>query len=253
MDNDADIHFDSPGATWDSGLEWDITTGPHTGDISPYLNLVTSKHRQKPKFIRMLTMFLQPLADNIATMKSMPSLFDLDVAVGDQLDKTGEWIGPTRILDVPLEGVYFSLDVDGLGLDEGVWQGPNDPDDGLIVLPDDSYRLLLKARVASNQWDGSIPGAYATWAILFANEGITILIFDNQDMTMDIGVAATGTIDAVTLGLLTGGYLNLRPAGVGINGYFVPSVPGPFFGLDAENDAIAGLDVGAWAVSLSPT
>jgi hypothetical protein len=57
--------------------------------------------------------------------------------------------------------------------------------------------------------------------------------------------------DAVTLALFTGGYLNLRPAGVGINNYYLPTVPDiPVFGFDVENSSISGFDVGAWVAPL---
>lgn len=240
------------GGNWDQGFQWDVNLPPSFGDVTPYLNLITSEHAKAPKYIEMLKSLLQPLADNIANIATMPGLFDLDTSVGDQEDKTGEWIGRTRFLSIPLAGVYFSFDEDGVGFDEGTWQGRFDPNSGLLELPDENYRILLKATVAANQWDGTVPGAYAAYAILFGPEGISILIFDNQDMTIDLGFVGP-TPDAVTLGLLTGGYLNLRPAGVKVNGYWVPTAPGPLFGFDAENDSISGFDVGSWPAFLPPT
>jgi hypothetical protein len=69
-------------------------------------------------------------------------------------------------------------------------------------------------------------------------------------MTMNV-VLVGPTPDAVTLALFTGGYLNLRPAGVGITNYYLPSVPGsPVFGFDVENAAIAGFDAGGWVKTL---
>ena len=69
-----------------------------------------------------------------------------------------------------------------------------------------------------------------------------------------MGFALVGpTPDAVTLALFKGGYLNLIPAGVGVAYYFEPSLPDvPLFGLDVENSAIAGLDVGAIATVIGP-
>jgi hypothetical protein len=65
-------------------------------------------------------------------------------------------------------------------------------------------------------------------------------------MSMNIGVAGP-PLDAVTYALLTNGYLNIKSAGVRINGYFVPSVPDtPMFGFDVENSLISGFDVGSW-------
>lgn len=211
----------APGATWDSGLSWDVNVGDLAGDVSPYLDLITSEHRDKPLYVAVLTTFLQGLADLQITLASMPAKFDLDLAVGDQLDKVGEWIGFSRNVNVALTGVYFELDNAALGLDFGSMQGPGDPDSGLVVLPDDAYRTLLRAKVAANHWDGSIPGAYAAWDLAFAGTGFSIKIHDKQNMHMDYEL--TGPVpDALTLALFTGGFLDLRPAGVLIDTYIVP-------------------------------
>lgn len=238
-----------PGATWDGGLQWDVNNGTVIGDISAWLALVTSEHNDKPNFMAMLSMVLQPLADIIAVAQSIPGLFDLDVAVGDQLDKVGLWVGVTRNINVPLQNVYFALDNALVGLDSGSLMGPLDPTTGLVVLPDPQYRTLLRATIAANHWDGTIPGAYAAWNILFAGTGFGILIQDGGDMTMIM--ALTGPVpDAITAALFTGGFLSLKPAGVGISFNMVLSVSGaPYFGLDLENSAIAGLDVGTFGTT----
>ena len=236
------------GGTFDSGLQWDTNVGPNLGDVTPYLNLVTSEHRSKPKFIAMLGGVLQPFADVQGLLSGMAALFDLDTAVGSRLDVVGQWIGQSRQLNVPLTGVYFSFDTAGVGFDQGTWYGPFNPISGVISLPDDAYRALLRAKIAANSWDGTINGAYAAWNILFAGTGFGILIQDEGDMHMLF--ALTGPLpDAVTLALLTGGYLSLKPAGVHVDSYLTPSVANtPYFGFDAENANVAGFDTGAWGL-----
>lgn len=220
-----------------------------TADITSYLNLITSEHRDKPNFIATVSAAVQPVADLIETVKAFNQYYDLDVAVGQQLDVCGEWIGRTRFLTIPLVGVYFSLDTVGVGLDEGTWLGPFDPTSGLVALPDDAYRTYLRAVIQANKWDGTIPGAYLAWDALFAGTGFDVIIQDNQDMTMDYGLIGPAP-NAVTLALFTGGYLSLKPDGVRVN-FLEPSVPStPFFGLDVENLDIAGLDVGSWSTIL---
>ena len=234
-----------PNATWDSGLDWDTNVGPSPGDVQPYLNLVTSEHVTRAKFMAMIAATLQPLADLQVVLASMPGLFDLDVAVGDQEDKVGQWIGVTRNISVPLTGVFFSWATANLGWGQGNWT-PNINQTQLVVLSDEPYRTLLRARVASNQWDGTIPGAYAVWNAAFAGTGIGLLIQDYGDMHM--ALALTGPVpDAVTLALFTGGYLNIKPAGVRIDNYFTPVVPNtPYFGWGVENANISGWSVGYW-------
>jgi hypothetical protein len=238
-----------PNAFWDVGLQWDVNVGPSPGDVQPYLDLVTSEHADKPNFMAMIAAVLQPLCDSQTLLAAMPTLYDLDVAVGSQLDTTGQWIGVTRIVEIPLAGVYFSFDTAGLGFDQGTWFNSGEPSESLVSLPDPAYRILLYARAAANQWNGTIPGAYAAWNILFQGTGIGILIQDEDDMHMIY--ALTGPVpDAVTTALFTGGYLDLVPAGVEVDDYLVPSVPdAPYFGFGVENSSISGFGVGAWGVS----
>lgn len=240
---------DQTGAQWDAGLDWDTNVGPSLGDTAPYLSLITSEHNQRPKFMATVESNVQPYADNIAVLQSMSALFDIDEATGQQLDIVGQWVGVTRDITTPLTGVYFSFDDPALGFDRGTWFNEFNPISGIVHLSDDAYRTLLRARVVNNRWDGTIPGAYAVWDIVFSGTGIDILVQDLENMHMIL--ALTGQIpDAVTLALFHGGYLNLKPATVKIDAYITPSAPGvPYFGFDVENSAISGFDTGAFGVS----
>jgi Protein of unknown function (DUF2612) len=237
-----------PLADWDSGLQWDINTGPSLGTVAGWLALVTSEHASKPNYMAMLAATFQPLADNIAILESIPGAFDLDTAVGSQLDTDGQWIGIGRNINTPLSGVFFSWDVAGLGWGEGNWT-PGINTTQLITLPDAQYRNLLYAKVAANHWDGSIPGAYKVFNLAFQGTGFGVLIQDLQGMHMSF--ALTGPVpDAVTQALFTSGYFNLKPAGVHIDKYYLPPVSNvPYFGFGVENDNIAGWGVGYWGVT----
>lgn len=238
-----------PGATWDSGLQWDVNVGPSPGDAAPYLALVTSEHNQKPNYMAMVGAAIQPFVDVVFLLGSMPSAFDLDSAVGAQLDVDGEWIGASRQLSASIMNVYFSFDTAGLGFDQGVWEGPYNPSTYLVNLPDESYRLLLRAKILNDRWDGTIPSAYTIWSTVFDGTGFGILIQDLGNMHMIF--ALTGpTPDPITLALFKGGYLNVRPLGVMVDAYLSPSVAAtPYFGFDVENSSISGFNVGAWGLA----
>lgn len=220
-----------------------------SGDVTPYVDLITSEHQPRTKFIAAVTVSVQPLADLIAQLKAIPMLYDLDAAVGSQLDAVGKWVGRSRNIILPLTDIYFSFDENGVGWDSGIWFQEFNPTTSEFALPDDHYRLLLRAKIAANHWDGSVPGAYDAWSILFEPFGLTVLIQDNQDMSMLIALLGSNLPDPLTLALLTGGYLSLKPCGVRINGYMTPTVPGaPYFGFDVENTAISGFDIGDWGL-----
>lgn len=220
--------------------------------VSDYVSLITSEHAGAPRFVAIVSLLAQAMVDAQNALLGMPGLYDLDSAVGVQLDAVGLWVGISRNVAVPLAGVYFAFDTPGLGFDQGVWFGPFDPTTGVVSLDDDTYRLLLRAKIGANHWDGTLAQSAAILADIFAttSPGTLIFIQDNMDMTMTIGIA--GTIpSALFLALLSGGYLPIKPAGVGIVDYDVTSVDGaPLFGWGVDTPYIAGWGTGAWATTL---
>ena len=102
--------------------------------MSKYTELITNNHATKPKFLAHVDLMTRPLIDVAAATRGLITAFDIDSAVGVQLDILGLWIGRSRVVSQPISGVYFSWDTDGLGYDQGVWQGPYDPDSGYMKL-----------------------------------------------------------------------------------------------------------------------
>lgn len=220
---------------------------------NPYLDHVTSQHRQRLNFVGMVDAVTRPAVELQALFEELRRAFDLPDAVGVQLDQVGEWVGRTRKLATPLAGVYFAWNEQGVGWGEGSWRGLYDPDTGLISLPDDTYRLLLAAKIAANNWDGTRDGAYDIWEAAFAESGLIILIQDNQDMSIIVGVAGAPP-SAILEQLLMQGYIPLKPAGVRISYYAV--IPGggdgSLFAWDCDSAALNGWDVACRPRILTP-
>jgi hypothetical protein len=218
--------------------------------LNDYLNLITSQHRNKPKFIGTVSIGLSVLVEIQGVIASMVDAFDIDLAVGVQLDIIGQWAGVSRDVAIPISNVYFSWDgVYTLGWDYGTWQ-PNEAPTSITTLPDDAYRTLIRAKIAANQWDGTTDGAYAIWESLFPQ--FKILIQDNQDMSYDLAVVG-GIVDSLTLALITGGYIPLKPEGVQVNSYYVSVDSGKVFGWDVESDYLGGWDEASWVREIKPT
>lgn len=239
-----------PLAQWDVGLSWDINVGPSLGSVASWLALVTSEHASKPKYMQMLEATLQPLADTIAILNTVPAAYDIDLAVGVQLDRVGEWVGISRNITTALAGVFFSWGTPGLGWSEANWTS-NINATQLVVLPDAQYRTLLYAKIAANHWNGNIPGAYSVFDIVFQGTGYGVLIQDLQNMHM--AYALTGPVpDAVTKALFVNGYFDLRPAGVRIDKYYIPPAPNvPYFAWGVANGPfMAGWGIGYWGESV---
>lgn len=222
--------------------------------MSKYTELITNYHATKPKFFEHIDLSTRPLIDITTATRGLVSAFDIDTAVGVQLDILGLWIGRSRIVSQPISGVYFSLDIDGLGFDQGVWQGPYDPDSGYTTLSDETYRIILKAKIAINNWDGRNDSLPPILDAALEGSGLKMQIVDNQDMTISIWVFPETDISNVSLELIAAirqGYLTVKAAGVWGGSIEIPAVETPsegnrFFGFDMDNEYIAGFDDGAW-------
>lgn len=126
-----------------------------------YIGRLSAYHRAKPRFNATVAALCGAAAGVRELYGGMQAAFDLDLAIGAQLDAVGRWVGLDRKVSTPISNVYFSHDIDGLGFDLGVWQGPFDPDSGLTELDDETYRLLLRAKIGANHWDGSLESSAA--------------------------------------------------------------------------------------------
>lgn len=221
--------------------------------MSKYVDLITSYHASKPLFVQHVDLSTRPLVDAASAMAGMTSDFDIDTAVGVQLDIIGEWVGRSRVVSEPITGVYFSFDTDGLGFEQGVWQGPYDPDTGFTKLSDEVYRVILKAKIAINNWDGtndSLPDILNT---ALSGSGLAMQIIDNQDMTISVIVFPESDIADVSRELLAAirqGYLTVKAAGVLAGTIITPSTGTQMFGFDLDNEYFAGFDIGAWETNL---
>lgn len=222
--------------------------------MSKYTDLITNYHSQKPLFVDHIDLITRPLSDTGNAITAFITEFDIDEAVGVQLDILGKWIGRTRIVSQPISGIYFSFDTDGLGFDQGVWQGPYDPDAGFTNLGDETYRIILKAKIAINHWDGTNETLPIILDTALIGSGLKMQIVDNQDMTISVWVFPEKDISDVSLELIAAirqGYLTVKAAGVWAGDIETPSIETPstgnkFFGFDMDNDYIAGFETGAW-------
>ncbi|HIH5711774.1 TPA: DUF2612 domain-containing protein [Escherichia coli] len=226
--------------------------------MSRYTDRITNYHAGKPKFFAHVDLSTRPLSDVSDAMSRLIPDFDIDTAVGVQLDVVGEWVGRSRRVATPVTGIYFSWDTERVGWDQGIWQGPYDPNDGFIDLSDEIYRLILKVKVAINNWDGRNDSLPPILDAATAGSGLKMQIVDNQDMTISVWVFPETDISDVSLELIAAikqGYLTVKSAGVWAGDVETPSVETPsegskFFGFDMDNEYIGGFDVGAWGTIL---
>lgn len=159
----------------------EIWPNPPGVSVEYLLDLVTWEHNQRPRYMATVALSVDPYIDGQNIALGYQTLYNIDTAVGEQLDFIGQWVGITRYITEPIN-VFFSFDDidEDVGFDEGKWQSEFEFTSlsHVIKLDDEQYRLLLKARIVSNHWDGTVEGAYRAWDTLFAGTGYSVLIQD---------------------------------------------------------------------------
>ena len=204
--------------------------------IGYYLNLLTHEYRtNSPKLQALLRALLQKFDDVSQCMVEIDTVFDLDYAVGVQLDMLGTILGVSRTL-------------------------PFQPSNGLSpVLPDNIFRQYLQARTSWSTWNGKISKIPAIWhAMGFSG---TLVLADEQSMVAN--VTCPGLTSSLMLDMLCGyqtGWVPGTPQPTNLNmntGLIVPRPQGveytynasdlPVFGFDRQDAYVAGFDTGLWS------
>lgn len=251
--------------------------------LADYLARITPWQSTRQRFVSTVAGVLAPIVDAGAASAGLPAAFDLDTAIGAQLDVVGQWIGRARTVPLPIPGIYFSVNDPARGLNLGVLKGPFDTPIGITSLDDETYRRLLRANILAKRWDGTVPGAQAAFDAFFSDPQTHVFVQDNAqvpfprsffslnvagaglnegvvyrpgaaaanvgevDVSITIGVA--GKIPPlVQVGLLGQNAIPIKPGGVRTT-YAITSVDGaPIFGIGVENEFVSGLNVGAIGV-----
>lgn len=176
--------------------------------LEKYLNLITSEHRVRPKYIAYVSALLKIAGDVEDLLASMSQYFILDSAQGAQLDILANRVGVIR-------GEYT----------------------------DEQLRTLIKAAILRNTWDGSSSQAYTTWQMMFP--GITMQIVSNTGMEKTVLIIGTPTVEQKEL--MMSGLIIPVAAGVKLNLQFLDPTQ-PLFAFDPDGSVtyLAGWDVGYW-------
>jgi hypothetical protein len=178
-----------------------------------HIELLTSQYKLSPRLLDWTSAVLDKVGEANATGELMSLELDIDQAVGVQLDLLGGILGQGR-------QVGFQ------------------PTDGSSpILGDATYRVLLKARVAQNHWDGKVASLYPVWQDLFP--GGSIVISDSQEMSANVSLS--GSFTSIIRELIEKGYIVPRPQGVLYSYNFGTT---PYFGYDYDNTFISGYDTG---------
>ena len=185
--------------------------------MDKYLSLITSEHQNQPKFAAWLAAATDMIEDIQNFLSSLYAYYDIDTAVGTQIDALGVILGTSRRL-------------------------PFQPSNNVSpILDDENYRLLLKSVIAESRFDGTISSLYEIFQVVLGDTGLYFVPIDNQNMT--ISVIVYGATTTIIQDLLTHGYIIPRPEAVSLT---LNVTTNKVFSWGVENTIFGGWGEGYW-------
>lgn len=191
-----------------------------------YTELITSEHRDKPKFRAMVQAVSGAVAGAGDVLASLPQVFDIDTAGGEQLDIVGLWVGQSRVIPSVLLVQFFGFENNPAALTFGEENAPQiggrffnegEPIDGSTVLADPEYRTILRGKIVRNHAKGKTDDLVRAISFMFS---APCVIEDTGQMS--IGVFIGRPLTLVEQAIVTQLDILPRPAGVRIGrlGYY---------------------------------
>ena len=226
--------------------------------LADYLGLITSWHSDKPRFMNTVAVLTQPLVDAQDLLRQLTADFDLDTAVGVQLDQVGQWIGRTRYIEVPISGVFFSFndgrvtagDSPRTGFNQGIWLGKYQPTDAITAMDDETYRTVLKLQAIANHWDGTLASIADDMDRVFPGIAIQDL-GDTPTGLMAMDVLIPGAfVSSLLLAILEQDF-PIKPSGVRVKFIETTVSTQPIFAFNVpyqEGGLMGGFNEAAWGV-----
>lgn len=207
-----------------------------------YLGLITSEHNDKPKFNAMVEAVTGCFAGAYDVALSIPGLFDLDTAVGAQLDIVGLWVGQSRNIPGVLVVQFFGFSDNPAALSYGEEGQPayggrfyeeGEPIGSTSILGDPEYRMLLRAKIVKNHAKGTTADIIKALTFIFAAPAVV----DDTTGDMSIGVAIGRELTFVERAILTELDILPRPAGVRIRWMAYYNAEG-YLGFEGQPGAV---------------
>ena len=219
-----------------------------------YLALVIPLHADKPNYMSLLDTNLEAARQFQISCGLLSVAFDLDTAIGKQLDHTGERVGISRDVPVPIPNVFFTFGDAARGFNRGFWQyGQAVTSYGIYSFDDETYRRILRAKVLANNSDGSLAdtkailqqfflGTKAVYSVVASDEGS----YGQPTCDATMTIAFSGVLPSlVYMIILEQGLIPLVPAGTRLSVVGTTVSELPCFGFGVANEFIGGFGTAA--------
>lgn len=223
--------------------------------MQAYIQLLIKQYWRSPKARADIALRLGTLAPIADVLLGLADAFDVDQAVGRQLDIIGRIVGLVRRYRTQRLRQFFGFSNNPRSLGFGhrfdsMWDG------GPLMrrggdnyewqnMPDDEFRRIVKAKIAANNTKSTMVDPIGRLSVqdvvLAATDGMGYVV-DNQDMTMALIISPQFPADV--LWFLLQKDLLARPLGLWWR--IIQAEPGQFFGFSSNPNA-KGFGVGTWA------
>lgn len=154
--------------------------------VSQYLNLIILQYQEKPKLLAEATAIIEIFENLKNSSDQLKSAFDIDTAVGNQLDIIGKIVGLNRKVSQVVPKVYFGFNnknSNALGFGQAPFYKTTYAKYGDLTLNDEDYRFYLKAKISINFMKNNIHSINDIIAYLFNNNAYVV---DNKDTTFTL-------------------------------------------------------------------
>ena len=209
-----------------------------------YKDLLIIQYSQKPKAKATIDLFVRTLLNN-DIYSQVQNAFNLETAIGNQLDVIGRYVGIDRFysLEGQLVGDFFSMtSYSSLGTDDEVgmttYADYNTDVGGFATyedlrssqkLDDDTYRIFLKLRIIQNNSDHSnksiddgLFGFFQNNIALADQLDMTIFYFVNDSVFLTALILLVKDVLPRPMGVRLGGLINRNKKMFGFISYERP-------------------------------
>ena len=187
-----------------------------------YQEVIVSQYVNSPRMTALMDLFNEWLDPGTDFMTFYAGVMRLDTAGTYGLDVWGRIVGVQRVIQIPVVPHFFGFAEAGkyvvggfseTGDDGPFWDGAL-PLTYPYTLPNDDFRLLIKAKALYNITDGSIPAINRLLMTLFGERG-DCWVEDNGGMLMTYHFDFTPT--DVEYAIITKSGVLPKPVGVALN------------------------------------
>lgn len=193
---------------------------------------IYAQYRDKPKAVAWYAIARQLGGSIEAAAQAVRKSYDIDTAVGEQLNVIGRIVVAPRsfVGSIPMNPGLFDLtDGDEFGDDDAMFSALTIDQDG--QLSDELYRLVIKAKIVKNNGDATIENILDGMNFLLPKAQV-LRVTDGEDMSFSIEFYGEIT-NLERFALLNAGLVP-KPQAVKFNGFLEGFEMVEFGDVDAE-------------------